>query len=221
MNSQSLFSQALLLSGEGGDALSRGDGDFACKKYKAALELLRHVPYLVEIKMEGQGVGVANALSSLAISQLYDDTFFICNKPIVTILLDGPGEINTKAVMTLSLGIVFNMALLYHQKALAKNSKKMYRLAFLMYDQCLSLCQSSGSGPFTTSNVLMTMALNNIAHLYFSTGALQEAASMLEKMQRVIHATDFSNCGLKNFDFLDEVLLNAMVIDSPKAAPCA
>jgi tetratricopeptide (TPR) repeat protein len=219
MNFQNQFIQAAHLGQEGGEALSRGDGNQACQKFKASLEILENVSVAIEQETDPKDAVqvLSNTLTPYAIPNLCSGDFFVCNKALIFDVTDCQA-VNSVNVALLTLVTLYNMALAYHQRGMSTGSTKMFQFAYRIYDQCLQLCAVLPENELTDVDVLSIMILNNVAHVYQCAGEYNKAMDTLQRMNAFAHC---SSPSLQNLEFFDEILLNIMVGKSPRAAACA
>ena len=165
-------------------------------------------------------------ISSVALEFPKEDSFCIYNSLLVfephTSAATAGAQLEYD-VSFFSAAILFNLALLYHQRAATTGELKFYRAADHMYLKGLVILQNFPEFADVDMTALQLSILNNQAHIRLKLGQVVDALDAASEEIRSI------SCVLLSFasplpqleaDMINQILINTLV-SGPQCAPSA
>jgi len=217
----------MLLNEQGALALRGGDEKQAHGTFRAVIAALGSFANSVQLDLDDLAPIQAKVLSSVEVPTMSDERFFVCGDALLFGWDDSQKEVVPPSVTDISFCssvALFNMALNYHNRAMATGSRRYFELASKIYEQAL-LVVSSIDGFHEDLNKVRILLLNNLAHIYyFEFGEHPKAVAYLEQIQSALHffLTDLGQemDGFRPGTSMG-VFLNLITTAPPFAAACA
>jgi tetratricopeptide (TPR) repeat protein len=226
------IAHAARLNSEGVLLLNEGADQESARALTEALSIMQSE--LVQSTQKGPDQGLAPRGSiefAESISMVASSSHFIFNRGIY---FDSSNTATKDAeesslLHLYSAAIIFNLALLYHKRALLHNNANCFRKADDLYRKITMILGWPNSDQATLSGataVILVAAINNMSHIRYEQGHYELAEEGLRALAHILQTTSSTlqvpGSGVSpSGDFWNQIVLNVLLLKQPSLAAAA
>ena len=204
-NIQMLFEHADALNREGISCLILADSNGAYTNFKLALQIMTEITCLAKDMDDATMGEVLELTKAVPVPLSNDSSFYVYNHA----LLFQPHAAPSKRAMAFCVSVlIFNMALTYHQRGLAK-AATLYGQAMLLLEDTIETGDGS-SGDYDV-HMLQVLAQNNQIHMLSLTGETQQVIDGCEALRFAISSLKVTDNMAVEDGPLTEIILNLLI----------
>lgn len=203
--------QIIDLNNAGVSQLASGDASTCVKALKSAIVTMRTIEETIGMDVDMDPTK-DSACPTVKIANMEDPCFYIYNRAL---LLEASTD-----MPSVNITILFNMALTYHQRGLAKCELANLQKAVRLYELAIQLADAIGP----KSGFVAMAALNNQASIYFCMANYDAAREHLERISEaaaVLLSPEQSALSRADQNAMEEIFLNVAIMQPPTAAASA